>query len=121
MTPKQLRLAYVFEFLVALVAIFSTWSEVGGQAALDLMYWGWKLGLGLGMALAVVAYSAALLSEDSVWSLRSARWLATILLLVFAMGAVTYFYAVQVDTGEPDDSGTLSSVGAPRLSMIPAA
>jgi hypothetical protein len=108
MTPKLLRLAYVFEFLVALVAIFSAWSEIGGQAALDLMYWGWKLGLGLGLAAAVVAYTAALLSEDSWWSLRSARWLVAILLLTVVMGAVTYFYAVQVETGEPDESSTIS-------------
>ena len=119
MTPKLLRLAYVFEFLVALVAIFSAWSEIGGQAALDLMYWGWKLGLGLGLAAAVVACTAALVSEESAWSLRSARWLATILLLMFVMGAVTYFYALQVDTGDPDESGNMSLLRLPRPLLTP--
>ncbi len=109
MTAKLLRLAYVFEFLVALVAIFSAWSEIGGQAALDLMYWGWKLGLGLGLAAAIVAYTAALVAEDSLWSLRSARWLVAIVLLTVTIGLVTYFYAVQVDTGgESDESGNIS-------------
>lgn len=119
MTPKLLRLAYVFEFLVALVAIFSAWSEIGGQAALDLMYWGWKLGLGLGLAGAVVAYTVALVSEDSWWSLRSARWLAMILLLTSVMGVVTYFYAVQVDAGETDDNGNMSLLRFPGFSLTP--
>lgn len=110
MSPKLLRLAYVFEFLVALVAIFSAWSEIGGQATLDLMHWGWKFGLGFGLAAAVVAYSVALVSEASPWSLRSARWLATILLLMLVVGVVTYFYAIQVDTGDSDDSSSMSSL-----------
>lgn len=117
MTPKLLRLAYVFEFLVALVAIFSSWSEIGGQAALDLMYWGWKLGLGLGLATAVVAYTAALVAAEGWWTLRSARWLATILLLTFVMGAVTYFYAMQLDTGDPDESGNLSRLAIPGQAL----
>ncbi len=119
MNPKLLRLAYAFEFLVALVAIFSAWSEIGGQAALDLMHWGWKLGLGLGLASAIVAYTAALVAEDSVWSLRSARWLVAILLLTVAIGAVTYFYAVQVDTGgDSDESGTISLLHFTRSSIL---
>jgi hypothetical protein len=114
MTPKLLRLAYVFEFLVALVAIFSSWSEIGGQAALDLMHWGWKLGLGVGLAFALVGYTAALVSEDAVWSLRSARWLLAVLLIGVSMGAVTYFYALQVDTsGDPDESATISTLRSP--------
>lgn len=115
MTPKLLRLAYAFEFLVALVAIFTSWSEIGGQAALDLMYWGWKLGLGLGLAAAFVGYTVALVSEERFWSLRSLRWLVGMLLLVAAMGAVTYFYAIQVDTGaDPDEAGTMSLFRLPR-------
>jgi hypothetical protein len=119
MTPKLLRLAYVFEFLVALVAIFSAWSEIGGQAALDAMYWGWKLGLGFGLAAAVVAYTVALVSEDSWWSLRSARWLATMLLLTVVMGAVTYFYALQVDSGDSDDNGNMSLLHSPQRLLTP--
>jgi len=41
MTPKHLRFIYVFEFLIAVIAIFTAWSEVGGQAALDLIQCGW--------------------------------------------------------------------------------
>jgi hypothetical protein len=103
-SPKLLRLIYACEFLVALIAIFTAWSEIGGQAALDLMHWSWKLSFGLALAAAFVAYTAALLTEESLWSLRSARWLTAMIVLIFAMGAVTYFYALQVDTGDSDES-----------------
>jgi len=110
MTAKLLRLAYAFEFLIALVAIFTSWSEIGGQAALDLMNWGWKLGFGFLLAGAVVAYTAALVSSDSIWTLKSVRWLSAIVILVLAMGVVTYFYALQEDAGESDETGTVSLI-----------
>jgi hypothetical protein len=104
MSPRLLRLVYVCEFLLALFTIFTAWSEIGGQATLDLMFWAWKLSLSTGLAAAFVAWTAALLTEDSLWNLRSARWLAAIVVLLLAMGAVTYFYSLQVDTGESDES-----------------
>ncbi len=104
MSPQLLRLVYACEFLLALVAIFTAWSEIGGQAALDLMYWAWKLGLSFALAGTFVAYTAALFTEESLWSLRSARWFTAMLALIFAMGAVTYFYALQVDAGDSDET-----------------
>ena len=101
---KLFRFAYICEFLLALLAIFTAWSEIGGQAALDLMHWGWKLGLSVPLAAAIVAYTAALLSEHAVWSLRSARWLSAIFILLLAMGVVTYYYALQVDNGESEEN-----------------
>ncbi|MGA8026025.1 MAG: hypothetical protein WB992_02695 [Bryobacteraceae bacterium] len=120
MTLKLLRLAYALEFLIALVAIFTAWSEIGGQGALDLMHWGWKLGLSFALAGAIVAYTAAVISQDSMWSLRSARWLTAIVVVTLAIGVVTYYYALQEDTGEPDDTGAISALhsavaGASRI------
>ncbi len=114
MTPRLLRLLYVLEFLIALVALFTAWSEIGGQAALDLMHWGWKLGLSLALAGAIVAYSAALVSADAIWTLRSARWLMMIVVLCLAMGVVTYYYALQVDSGQSDETGTTSANWPPK-------
>src|SRR5579875_2878052 len=108
MTSRLLRVLYAFEFLIALIAIFTAWSEIGGQGALDLMNWGWKLGLSFGLAAAIVAYTAALLAQDSIWTLRTARWLAIIIVLLAVIGIVSYYYAMQVDTGEPDDNNTIS-------------
>ena len=111
-----MRLVYACEFLLALVAIFTAWSEIGGQAALDLMHWGWKLGLSVALAAAFVAYTSALLTEESLWNLRSARWMTAMVVLLLAMGAVTYFYALQVDTGDADDTAPSSAHHAVTIS-----
>jgi acyl-CoA synthetase (AMP-forming)/AMP-acid ligase II len=108
MTAKSVRLVYVCEYLLALVAVFTAWSEIGGQAALDVMPWYWKFGLGAASAAAIVAYTAAIASQDSLWTLRSARWLTAIVILLLAIGVVTYYYMLQEDTVEPDDAGTVS-------------
>jgi uncharacterized membrane protein (UPF0136 family) len=113
MTPRLLRLVYAFEFLIALIAIFTVWSEVGGQAALDLMHWGWKLGLSLGLALTFVLYTAALVSEDSLWTVRSARWLAVMIAVLLGIGAVTYYYSLEAEAGESDETGTISLFKVP--------
>ncbi len=116
MTPKLLRLAYAFEFLVALVAIFTAWSEIGGQAALDLMNWAWKMGFSLALAGGIVAYTVALVSADSPWTLRSARWLTAILVIVAAMAVITYYYALQEDNSGSDENGSVSASWLPAAS-----
>jgi len=114
MTAKLLRLAYVCEFLLAIAAIFTGWSEIGGQAVLDLMYWAWKFGFGVTLALAIVALTAALVGEDALVTLRAARWLAVIILLLAGMGTLTYYYSLEEDNGDSDDSSTISSLrGSP--------
>ena len=103
MPSRYLRIVFVSEFLVAVIAVFTAWSEIGGQAALDLMPWGWKFGLGLGLSVSLVAYSAALLLSDSLWNPRTAKWLALMLVLLLAMGVVTYYYVLQVGVSDSSD------------------
>jgi len=110
MTPKYLRIVFLSEFLVAVIAIFTAWSEIGGQAALDIMPWGWKFGLGVGLAVAFVAYSAALLAGESIWNARSAKWLALIIVLVLATGVVTYYYVLQVENSDSSQDQENSAV-----------
>ena len=111
MTSKLLRLAYVLEFLVAIIAIFTAWSEIGGQAALDLMHWGWKMGLSLLMAGSIVAYTDAIITEDSLWNPRASRRLTLLLLTGVAMGVVTFYYFMQEDAGDADEpDGTQTSL-----------
>jgi hypothetical protein len=109
MTPKVMRLGLALEFLVAIVAVFTAWSEIGGQAALDLMPWGWKLGLGIAMSAAAVGYTAALIDQDTLWSVRSARWLSFVLIVGLIMGVVTYYYVLLEDTMDSDDSDSTTS------------
>jgi hypothetical protein len=124
MTPRYLRIAFVSEFLVAVIAIFTAWSEIGGQATLDIMPWGWKGGLAIGLAIAVVGYSAALMSGISVWNARTAKWLALIIILLLAMGVVTYYYVLQTDSGQPAEEQDNSAAAvypaglAPRLPQV---
>jgi hypothetical protein len=103
MTPKYLRIVFLSEFLVAVIAIFTAWSEIGGQATLDIMPWSWKSGLGLGLAVGIVGYTAALYDADVIWNLRTARWLTFILAVLLTIGAVTYFYVLQADSTQPGD------------------
>jgi hypothetical protein len=114
MPPRYLRLVFVSEFLVAVIAVFTAWSEIGGQAALDLMPWGWKFGLGIGLSASLVAYSAGLLSSDSLWNPRSAKWMALMIVLLLAMGVVTYYYVLQVRVSDSvedqENSASLQSL-----------
>lgn len=114
MTPKVLRLTLVVEFLVAVIAIFTAWSEIGGQAALDLMPWGWKFGLALAMAATMVGYTAALAEQDALWSARTARWLSFLLIVGLVMGVVTYYYVLQEDTIDTDEADT-ATLGITRI------
>jgi Na+-transporting NADH:ubiquinone oxidoreductase subunit NqrB len=112
MTPKLLRLGYAIEFLIAMMATFTAWSEIGGQDALDLMPWGWKLGFSIGLCAAIVAYTSAIVTNDAFWTLRSAGWMTAILVVVAGMAAVTYYYALQVGANELDEPSNLSLVHA---------
>jgi hypothetical protein len=117
MTPKLLRLAYAIEFLVAMMATFTAWSEIGGQDALDLMPWGWKLGFSLSLCAAIVAYTSAIVANNSFWTLRSARWMTAIVVVAGGMAAVTYYYALQVGANETDEPSNLSFLHASARSV----
>ena len=69
-----LRLAYVALFLLALIAVFAAWSQVGGQNHLDMLPWFWKLALGAGVAFAATRATAAAVAEKDAWNSRSRRW-----------------------------------------------
>jgi len=105
-----LRLLYALEFLIALIATFTVWSQVGGQGHLDLMAWYWKLGLGTSIAFATVKATAAAVAGKRTWNGRTLRWISIILALSLACGAVTYYYHV---TEPPDDEDQDQQDSAP--------
>jgi hypothetical protein len=95
--------------LLALVAIFTAWSEIGGQAALDLMHWGWKMGFGFALAACVVGFTTTIVNSEKIRGARAGGWLAVIVLLTIGMGVVTYYYTLEEQSGESDEpSGTVS-------------
>jgi hypothetical protein len=108
MQKHHLRALLIVEFLIAVQAIFTIWSQVGGQYHLDLMFWPWKLGLGLGAAGLIVAVTASLLHANGQFS-RRVLLLCSLLIAVFAVaGVVTYYYHLNepVDQQENDDEPT---------------
>lgn len=111
MSTAWLRFAYACEFLLAVLAVFTLWSQVGGQGHLDLMAWYWKLGLGGGACTAVVGLTSALVHEERVASRRAVRWAVAVVLIGVAMAAVTVYYHVHEAIDEPDEEGTTATYG----------
>jgi hypothetical protein len=101
MPPYWSRLAFVAEFLVAIVAILAVWTEVGGQNHLDLMAWYAKLSLTLGLALVTVLGTMAAVSHERAWNAKTIACFLLAVLLAGAMAAATYYVHVH----ENDDSG----------------
>jgi hypothetical protein len=110
-----LRLAYATQFLIALIAIFFLWSEIGGQGHLDLMPWYWKVLLGGGAALAVVKATQAAVNQPSAWRGPALRWLGLLLALLIACGAASYYYHMccESDEDSDQDAGSVSRVILP--------
>ena len=118
MTSKLLRFAYVCQFLLSLAAIFVVWPEVGGEAALELMHWGLKLGLGFALAACIVGFTKTIVEAENIVSVRSLGWLATIVILMVGMSVVTYYYTLEEESGESDEPAGTVSVDYPCMPKV---
>jgi len=105
-----LRLAYAFEFLLALLAILTLWSEVGGQGHLDMMPWYTKLVCLMASAWCAVRLTAGLVEERKIWNRRTLVWLSGLILVATAMAAITYYYHLHEDTDEQDSDETATAM-----------
>lgn len=115
MPPSISRLAYICEFLLAMLAITVVWGQVGGQGHLDLMPWYDKLVLMVALALAIVLGTAAAVSRERAWNRPAIACLVIAILIACAMGAVTYYYHLHEDDEAPDsDNG-----GVARMTNFP--
>ena len=116
-----LRLAYTTQFLIALIAIFLVWSEVGGQGHLDLMPWYLKLGLGAGAAFAIVKATMAAVSREAAWNAGTLKWFVITLALLLLCGLTTYYYHLYGETDQDEqDNGSISRLtGSPRVLKYP--
>ena len=59
MLERLLHVLYAIEFLIALIAVYTVWSEVGGQGHLDYMAWYWKAAIGPPAAYGVIRLTQA--------------------------------------------------------------
>ena len=103
MFERSLRVVYVLEFLVALIAALDLWREAGGQGHLDIMPWYWKLFLPLGLALAAVRTTAA---SVAMRKRATMLWGLFALTIVITGGLLTYYYHLN----EPMDSAEEESL-----------
>jgi hypothetical protein len=110
MPPVFLRLAYVSEFLLALIATLMLWSQVGGQAHLDLMPWYDKLSLSVALALVTVLGTMSAAAHERAWNARTIAFLLMALLITGAMAVLTYYYHVHEDDDEGDGNANVASI-----------
>jgi len=108
MPPSFSRLAYICEFLLALLAITVLWEQVGGQGHLDLMPWYDKFALIVALALATVIGTMAAVSHERAWNGTAVACLVIAILIACAMGAVTYYYHVHEEDEEPENGGRVA-------------
>ena len=106
MPPYFLRLAYMVEFLVALLTVTELWSVVGGQNHLDDMVWYAKLGLTVGLALIITMGTSVAVSHERIWNAKTIACVVIALLLIGGMAAATYYVHIHEndDSGSDDDS-----------------
>jgi hypothetical protein len=100
----MLRIAYVCEFLLALLAITVVWGQVGGQDHLDLMPWYDKLVPTFALALVTVLGTVSAVSRQRAWNGTTIACLAISILIACIMGAVTYYYHVHEDEEPATDN-----------------
>lgn len=104
------------EFLLALIATYTLWSQVGGQGHLDMMAWYWKLFLGIALSFAAVKTTSAAVSQKRTWNARALKWLSIVLALALACGAVTYYYHLTEPPADDEEDNTPSQTALEPVS-----
>lgn len=111
METQPLRIAYAIEFLVALVAFFECWSQIGGQGPLDLMPWWLKLLFAVSFSFLVVKLTAVMVSNEPFPSIGLIRWGLAFVALLIMIALTTYFFHLN----EPADEDSDEPVSATEL------
>src|ERR1700726_1084954 len=103
MRTSLLRPLLIVEFLIAIEAVFTFWSQVGGQYHLDLMFWPWKLGISVGSAALIVAITAELVRNDGNITRRTLLFCSFLIAVLVVAGVVTYYYHVNEPADQDED------------------
>ena len=99
----MLRLAYSTLFLIALIAIFVLWAQVGVQSHLDLLPWFVKLGLAVAGAYAIVRAAMAAVAGERGWNGQSVRWVGIVLVVLFLCGLASYYAHIYLEGADEAD------------------
>ena len=111
MPPNLLRLAYISEFLLALVAITEVWTEVGGPGHLDLIPWYTKLSLTTGLALMIAMGTVSAVAHQRAWNAKTLACLMAAVILIGVMAGSTYYAHLH----ENDDTDNEPETSVTRL------
>lgn len=103
MDNRLTRLLAAAVFLLAIPAVFTLWSQVGGQYHLDLMFWPWKLGLGVAAAGLVASIAASLAREDGTFTRGVLMRCSLLIVIAVLAGVVTYYYHLNEPQDQEDD------------------
>jgi hypothetical protein len=114
MPNRFLRPLLVVEFLIAVQAVFTFWSEAGGQYHLDLMFWPWKVGLSIAAAGLIVAITGGLVRSEGAISRRALLYFSLLIVVFVVAGMVTYYYHLN----EPADQDEEQDDEPARISRI---
>lgn len=110
-----LRLAYVTQFMIALIAVFTAWGPVGGQGHLELMPWYVKLGLGGGVALAAVRATKSAVEGKPAWNGGTLKWFGIMLALVAGCGLASFYFHIYGEGDEDAEEETVTSQAVRRV------
>ena len=123
MHNRLLRPLLILEFLIAVQAIFTIWSEVGGQYHLDLMFWPWKLGISMASAGLIVAVTANLVRNDGQITRRVLMFCSFLIAIFVAAGVLTYYYHLNEpadqDQEQDDEPAKISQIVFQQESLLP--
>jgi hypothetical protein len=108
---RYYRLAYTTQFLIALIAVFVVWDEVGGPYHLDVMPWWLKLGLGAGLAYTVVRATASAVAAPTAWTAGTVRWCIAALALLAGCAIANYYCDLYGEENE-QEGGAQTSIAA---------
>ena len=114
MEPRPLRIAYAIEFLLALIAFFECWSQVGGQAPLDLMPWWLKAIFAAAFAMTTVKLTAVAVSNEMFPSVRLIRWSLALVTVLVIIGLCTYYFHLS----EPADEESGDEPATSSVTMV---
>jgi hypothetical protein len=103
MHNRFFRPLLIVEFLIAIQAIFTIWSQVGGQYHLDLMFWPWKFGLAVAAAALIVAITGSILQNEGEITRRSILFCSLLIVTFVVAGMVTYYYHLNEPVDPEED------------------
>jgi Na+/proline symporter len=110
-SPNWLRLAYSVEYVLALLVSVELWAQIGGQGHMDLIAWYLKLPCILLQAWCVVRFTAGIVENPKVWTMRTRWWFACLVLTAVIMAGITFYYHLHEVTDEQDSD----EVSAPTV------